>query len=304
LLRYLEICDGNMEEGSMRCDANISVRLRGSNILNPRTEVKNMNSMRNVKRAIDFEFTRQVDIYERGEVVSQETRGFEAVKGITLSQRSKEHAHDYRYFPEPDLPPVMLTEQYISGVKQLMPKLPNELINEYINTYGLPVYDARVITDDKELATYFNQLLALTKNYKAAANWILGPVKNYLNEHGLEIKDFKLAPTRLADLIALIDEAKTNFAVASARIFPVLVETGKTPLQIAEELNLLQTSDEDLIRNFVNDAIAKFPEKVQEYKQGKKGLLGLFVGEVMKLSKGKADPKLTNKMVLERLEQN
>ncbi len=302
LVRYLGICDGNMEEGSMRCDANVSVRLKGSTGLNPRSEVKNMNSMRNVKRAIEFEFIRQIDALEAGEKMVQETRGFDAVKGVTLSQRSKEHAHDYRYFPEPDLPPVFVTEEYIENVRAHMPKLPNELKAEYMNQYGLPEYDARIITDDKELAEYFNRLLAETKNYKAASNWILGPVKNSLNETGKHISNFSVEPAKLARLIALIDEGKTNFSVASAQIFPVLVETGKEPLKIAEELNLLQSSDEGLINELIEQVIAKYPEKVAEYRAGKKGLLGLFVGDVMKLSKGKADPKLTNKLMTEKLE--
>ncbi len=302
LVRYLGICDGNMEEGSMRCDANISVRLKGSDVLNPRSEVKNMNSMRNVKRAIEFEFIRQIDALEAGEKMVQETRGFDAVKGVTLSQRSKEHAHDYRYFPEPDLPPVYVTDEYIANVKAHMPKLPNELKQEYMNQYGLPEYDARIITEEKEMAEYFNRLLAETKNYKAASNWILGPVKNSLNEHGIEIKDFKVSPVSIAKLILLIDEGKTNFSIASTKIFPVLVETGKDPLTIAEELNLLQSSDAGMINDLIEQVIAKYPEKVAEYRAGKKGLLGLFVGEVMKLSKGKADPKLTNKLVSEKLE--
>jgi aspartyl-tRNA(Asn)/glutamyl-tRNA(Gln) amidotransferase subunit B len=303
LVRYLDICDGNMEEGSMRCDANISVRLKGSHVLNPRSEVKNMNSMRNVKRAIDYEFTRQVDAMEAGETLAQETRGFEAVKGITLTQRSKEHAHDYRYFPEPDLPPVVISEQYISGVKAAMPKLPADLVREYIETYGLPAYDARIITDDKELAAWFNDLLSKTKNYKAAANLLLGPIKNYLNENGLEITEFKVSSERIAQLIALIDEGKTNFSIASTRILPVMTQNpDKEPLKIAEELNLLQSSDEDSLKAFVEAAVSKYPDKVVEYKNGKKGLLALFVGEVMKLSKGKADPKVTSRLVLEKLE--
>jgi aspartyl-tRNA(Asn)/glutamyl-tRNA(Gln) amidotransferase subunit B len=303
LVRYLNICDGNMEEGSMRCDANVSVRLKGTTAYNPRSEVKNMNSMRNVKRAIEFEFTRQIDALEAGEKLTQETRGFDAVKGITLTQRSKEHAHDYRYFPEPDLPPVVLTDEYIHAVKAAMPKLSSELKEEYISVYGLPEYDARLLSDDKYTSEYFNGLIAHTKNYKAASNWMLGPVKNYLNENGLEIQQFNVAPQKIAGLIALIDEGKTNFSVASTKIFPVLVEqTDKEPLKIAEEMNLLQSSDEGLIAELVEQALAKFPEKVAEYRSGKKGLLGLFVGEVMKLSKGKADPKLTNKLVLEKLE--
>lgn len=302
LVRYLDICDGNMEEGSMRCDANISVRLKGTTAFNPRSEVKNMNSMRNVKRAIEYEFNRQVDAMEAGKKLSQETRGFEAVKGVTLSQRSKEHAHDYRYFPEPDLPPVYVNEEYIEAVKKQMPKLSGELKDEYMNAFGLTEYDARLISDDKFTAAYFNSLIQQTRNYKAAANWILGPVKNYLNENGKEIKDFKIGPSNLAKLIALIDEGKTNFSVASTRVFPVMTEQpDKEPLKIAEELNLIQSSDEGLIKELVEQVVAKFPDKVAEYKNGKKGLIGLFVGEVMKLSKGKADPKLTNKLVLERL---
>lgn len=303
MVRYLGICDGNMEEGSMRCDANISVRLRGSTALNPRSEVKNMNSMRNVKRAIEFEFMRQVDALEAGEKLVQETRGFDAVRGVTLSQRSKEHAHDYRYFPEPDLPPVFITEEYIQSVRQHLPKLSAELKEEYIRIYGLPGYDARIISDDKLTAEYFNELLTCTKNYKAAANWLMGPVKSYLNENGLEIQDFKIAPADLAKLIALIDEGKTNFSVASMKIFPVMAQQpGREPLRIAGELNLLQSSDEQMIKDLVEQVLAKLPEKVTEYKNGKKGLIGLFVGEVMKLSRGKADPKLANKIVLERLD--
>lgn len=303
LVRYLGICDGNMEEGSMRCDANISVRIKGSDVLNPRSEVKNMNSMRNVKRAIEYEFRRQVDAMEAGEMLIQETRGFDAVKGVTLSQRSKEQAHDYRYFPEPDLPPLHITDEYIASVKKNMPKLASELKEEYIKLYGLPEYDSRIITDDKALAEYFNELLTQTKNYKAAANWILGPVKNHLNDTGTEISDFKIPATGLAKLIAIIDEGKTNFSVASTKIFPVMAEhPEKEPLSIAQELNLLQSSDEGLIKDLVEQVLAKYPEKVAEYRTGKKGLLGLFVGEVMKLSKGKADPKLTNKLVAERLD--
>lgn len=302
LLRYLGISDADMEEGNMRCDANISVRLKGTTALNPRSEVKNMNSARNVKRAIEFEFKRQVDAMEAGEKLTQETRGFDAVKGNTLTQRSKEHAHDYRYFPEPDLPPVYVTEEYIETVKAQMPKLASELKREYMEVYGLPEYDARIITDEKDLAEYFSSLLNETKNYKAASNWILGPVKNYLNENGITIQKFSLPVTRLAAIIALIDEGKTNFSIASTKIFPVMMQSGKEPLQVAEELNLLQSSDEGLINDLVSQVIAKYPEKVAEYKSGKKGLLGLFVGDVMKLSKGKADPKLTNKLVTEKLE--
>jgi aspartyl-tRNA(Asn)/glutamyl-tRNA(Gln) amidotransferase subunit B len=302
LLRYLNICDGNMEEGSMRCDANVSVRLKGSTALNARSEVKNMNSMRNVKRAIEYEFTRQIDLLEAGEKLAQETRGFDAVKGVTLTQRSKEHAHDYRYFPEPDLPPVIITDDYVNDIKKMMPKLPAQLVKEYMEDFGLPAYDAKVISEEKEMAFYFNDVLTHTKNYKAAANWMLGPVKNYLNENGKEITEFKLSPAALGKLIALIDDGKTNFSVASTKIFPVLMEQpDKEPLKIAEELNLIQSGDEGMIAGLVDEVLAKFPEKVEEYRGGKKGLMGLFVGEVIKASKGKADPKVVNKLLQEKL---
>lgn len=302
LLRYLDISDANMEEGNMRCDANISVRLKGTTAYNPRSEVKNMNSARNVKRAIEFEFKRQVDLMEAGEKLTQETRGFDAVKGNTLTQRSKEHAHDYRYFPEPDLPPVYVTEEYIAELKMAMPKLANDLKQEYMQQYGLPEYDARLLSEDKFTSAYFTELLSCTKNFKAASNWMLGPVKNYLNENGLTIQQFKVLPSTIASLIALIDEGKTNFSVASTKIFPAVAQSGKEPLTVAQELNLLQSSDEGLIKELAEAVIAKYPEKVVEYRSGKKGLLGLFVGEVMKLSKGKADPKLTNQILNDLLQ--
>ena len=302
LVRYLDICDGNMEEGSMRCDANISIRLKGDTHLNPRVEVKNMNSMRNVKKAIEYEFERQVQLMEKGERLAQETRGFDALKGITLSQRSKEHAHDYRYFPEPDLPPVIVTDEYINDVKAAMPKLSRDLVAEYTGHYGLPEYDARVITDDKDTAFYFNDLLQLTKNYKAASNWLLGPIKSYLNENALEISEFSILPQGIADLIAVIDSDKTNFAVASQKVFPEMVKNPtEAPLAILERLNLLQSSDEGLIKQLAEEVLAKYPEKVTAFKGGQAGLMGLFVGEVMKASKGKADPKLTNKILSELL---
>ncbi|MFN8308580.1 MAG: Asp-tRNA(Asn)/Glu-tRNA(Gln) amidotransferase subunit GatB [Chitinophagales bacterium] len=302
LLRYLDICDGNMEEGSMRCDANISIRLKGDTHFNQRVEVKNMNSMRNVKKAIEFEFERQIALLEKGEALHQETRGFDATKGITLSQRSKEHAHDYRYFPEPDLPPVRVTPAYVEAVRANMPKLASTLHQEYTSVYGLPDYDARVITEDRDSAMYFNEILKHTKNYKAASNWMLGPVKSYLNEQAIEIAQFPLTATAIAGLIALIDEGKTNFSVAAQKIFPEMVANpNQSPITVAERLNLLQNSDASEIATLVDDVLTRFPEKVAEYKAGKKGLMGLFVGEVMKGSQGKADPKIVNKILTEKL---
>jgi aspartyl-tRNA(Asn)/glutamyl-tRNA(Gln) amidotransferase subunit B len=304
LVRYLDICDGNMEEGSLRCDANISVMLKGAKEFGKKVEVKNMNSFRNVQRAIDFEIKRQIDLVEAGEPIAGETRSFDAVKGITFSLRSKENANDYRYFPEPDLQPVFITQEYINKVKANLPTLPDELFNLYTKTYKLVDYDALQLIDLKEVAAYYNKLVTFTKNYKSAANWVMGPIKAYLNERALTISEFTLEPKKIAEIISLIDEGKVSNAAATQSIFPQLMnDQTKTAEQIAKELDLLQNSNSNELQSLINEALSKFPEKITEYKNGKVGLLGLFVGEVMKLSKGKADPKLLNQLVKETLEK-
>ncbi|MDO8999441.1 MAG: Asp-tRNA(Asn)/Glu-tRNA(Gln) amidotransferase subunit GatB [Bacteroidota bacterium] len=304
LVRYLDICDGNMEEGSLRCDANISVMLKGSKEFGKKVEVKNMNSFRNVQRAIDFEIKRQIDLIEASEPIAGETRSFDAVKGLTFSLRSKENANDYRYFPEPDLQPVFITQEYINKIKAIMPVLPDELFNKYTKEYKLGEYDALQLMDLKEVAAYYNKLVTFTSNYKSAANWVMGPIKAYLNERALTISEFTLEPQKIAEIISLIDEGKISNAAASQSIFPELMKSQiKTAQQIAKELDLLQNSNSNELQDLVNEALAKFPEKITEYKNGKVGLLGLFVGEVMKLSKGKADPKLLNQIVKETLEK-
>ena len=304
LVRYLDICDGNMEEGSLRCDANISVMLKGAKEFGKKVEVKNMNSFRNVQRAIDFEIKRQIDLVEAAEPIAGETRSFDAVKGITFSLRSKENANDYRYFPEPDLQPVFITQEYINKVKANLPTLPDELFNLYTKTYKLVEYDALQLIDLKEVAAYYNKLVTFTKNYKSAANWVMGPIKAYLNERALTISEFTLEPKKIAEIISLIDEGKVSNAAATQSIFPQLMnDQTKTAEQIAKELDLLQNSNSNELQSLINEALSKFPEKITEYKNGKVGLLGLFVGEVMKLSKGKADPKLLNQLVKETLEK-
>ena len=304
LVRYLDICDGNMEEGSLRCDANISVMLKGAKEFGKKVEVKNMNSFRNVQRAIDFEIKRQIDLLEAGEEIKGETRSFDAVKGITFSLRSKENANDYRYFPEPDLQPVFITQDYINKVKSTLPVLPDELFHTYTQQYKLNDYDALQLLDLKEVAAYYNQLITYTSNYKSAANWLMGPVKAFLNDNALTISEFTLEPEKIAQLIKLIDDGKVSNAAASQSIFPELIKNqSKSPEQIAQELDLIQNSDSNELQELINQALSKFPEKIIEYKNGKVGLLGLFVGEVMKLSKGKADPKLLNQLVKEILEK-
>jgi aspartyl-tRNA(Asn)/glutamyl-tRNA(Gln) amidotransferase subunit B len=302
ILRYTEVCDGNMEEGSMRCDANVSIRLQGETKLGTKVEVKNLNSIRNVKRAIEFETKRMIGLVENGEKVIQQTRSFDASSGTTFALRTKEEANDYRYFADPDLTPFNITDNFLEEIKRSIPALPEELITKYTSVLMLPEYDARVLCDDKETTDYFEALIRETTNYKAASNWLLGPVKSYLNENNASFQAFPLAPKTMAVLIELVDEGKINFSIASTRIFPVLLkDNSKTPIQIATELNLLQDSDENSVLAWVEEAIAKMPDKVIEYRKGKKGLIGLFVGEVKKISKGKADPKLTNRLLMEKL---
>ncbi len=303
LVRYLDICDGNMEEGSMRCDANISVRLKGAKGFGKKVEVKNMNSIRNVQRAIEFEIKRQIDAIEKGEEIPVETRSFDAIKGNTFSLRSKESANDYRYFPEPDLQPVMVKEQYIAEIKAKLPDLPNDLYKRYVKELGLSDYDAGNLTDLKGIALYFNELILHTANYKAAANWVMGAIKGYLNENALDIEEFMLKPQTIAALIALIDEGKISNAMATQKVFPAMItHPEKSPLQLAGELNVIQESNTDALQELVNQAIAKYPEKVAEYHNGKVNLVGMFMGEVMKMSQGKADPKLASRLVKETLD--
>jgi aspartyl-tRNA(Asn)/glutamyl-tRNA(Gln) amidotransferase subunit B len=303
IVRYLDVCDGNMEEGSMRCDANVSVRLKGAIAFGRKVEVKNMNSIRNVHRAIDFEIKRQIDLIEQGEIIAQETRSFDAVAGTTFSLRSKEDANDYRYFPEPDLQPVIVSEQMIQAIKLQMPELPHALYLKYMQQYGLSDYDANVLTETREIALFFNDLVNKTNNYKSAANWVMGDIKSFLNERALDITAFPIATEQVAELIALIDSGKISHSAAKQKIFPALIETpNKSPLSIANELNLIQESNTDALQDLVNQAVAKYPEKVIEYKNGKTNLVAMFMGEVMKLSKGKADPKIASELVKSTLD--
>jgi aspartyl-tRNA(Asn)/glutamyl-tRNA(Gln) amidotransferase subunit B len=304
ILRYLAVCDGNMEEGSLRCDANVSIRKKGEQVLGTKVEIKNLNSIRNVKRAIDFEVGRMLDLIGRNEKIIQQTRSFDASNGKTFSMRTKEEANDYRYFPDPDLPPFEITPAQLKSIRETIPSLPDELIQRYMESYGLSRYDAEVITDDKETADYFEKIIMDTPSYKAAANWLLGPVKSYLNERGISISAFPLKPSMMASLIKLVERGQVNFSSASSRIFPVMLEEKNAdPLQIATRLNLLQTDDQSQILEWVRQAMEKMPDKVIEYKKGKKGLLGLFVAEVKKISKGQADPQLTNQLLVQKLDQ-
>lgn len=304
LVRYLDICDGNMEEGSLRCDANISVMLKDAEVFGDRCEVKNMNSMRNVMKAIEFEFKRQIDIIEAGGKIEQQTRTFNATDGSTSLMRSKENANDYRYFPEPDLPIVYVSNAQINEIKTAMPKLSKELFTEYVNDLKLSAYDANILSEDRDFANYFNEVIQHTKNYKAAANWLIGPVKSYLNEKAVAITAFPLAPKVIANLLQLVEENKVSFNVASSKLLNALFEQPNENVEtLAQKMNLIQESDEDFIQELIEKVLAQFPDKVAAYKAGNKNLLGLFMGQVMKASKGKADPKVASKMIQEQLER-
>lgn len=304
ILRYLDICDGNMEEGSMRCDANISVRLKGETKFGNRCEVKNLNSIRNVQRAIDHEFERQVGIIEAGGYIDQNTLNFNADTGETSVLRSKEMANDYRYFPEPDLTPLVLDKAFVENIRQSLPALPGRLYQKYIEL-GLSEYDASVLTADKEVALFFEELIKHTSNYKAAAHLMMGAVKSYLNESGVYISELAVKPVNLAGLIKLVEAGSINNTVASHKLFPAMIKSPeKSSEQLAAELNLLITNDSDDVRKYIQDALSKFPDKVKEYHKGKKGVLGLFMGDIMKSSKGKIDPQATNKLLIEALEQS
>lgn len=303
LVKYLEICDGNMEEGSLRCDANVSVMLKGASEYGKKVEVKNMNSFRNVARAIDHEHERIIHLLEAGAEIVSETRTFDAATGTTASMRTKEDLNDYRYFPEPDLSPVLISEEWLNSIKVTMPALPRDLYRKFVESYGLPAYDAGFLSETKEVALWFDQLCAKTANYKAASNWMMGPVKSYLNEKSTEVAEFPISVEALAHLIALVESEKVSFSAASQTIFRELLQSqNESPLEIAHRLNLIQESDESSLKPVIEAVLAENKTKVAEYKSGKKGLMGMFMGQVMKKSNGKADPKVATKLLTELLE--
>lgn len=313
IVRYLEVSDGNMEEGSMRCDCNVSVRKLGDKKLGNRCEVKNVNSIRNAKRAIEFEAQRQIEILENGGMVEQQTRSFDADNGTTFALRGKEDAHDYRYFPEPDLPPVVITDFYLTTIKNEMPALPDELLKKFIAEYELSEYDAKILTEEKATATYYLDILKYTKNYKAAANWIINDIRSFLNDTASSIDNFEITPKYIAELIALIESEVVSYTIASRDLFPLMLKNPSvSPKTLASKHKLLQTKDDDFITQIAMAALEKYPEKVEEYnnlpnsgkgKKRKKGLLSMFMGEVMKQSRGKVNPKMATEALLKLLEK-
>ncbi len=302
LVRWLGICDGNMEEGSMRCDANISIRKAGEKKLGTRVEVKNLNSIRNVKKAIEVEVDRLIGITEAGETIRQETRSYDADNNSTFSLRSKEEANDYRYFPDPDLAPFNITDEYLSQIKNALPALPEALEKKYREQLHLSAYDAQFICSDKLMVDYFESALQHTGNAKALVNWLMGPVKSYLNDHGIELDGFGLPPEKTAELVQLVEAGKVSFSNAATKIFNAMLQSPQQPaLELAIQMNLVQETDDSSVAAWVDEVIARMPEKVSEYRKGKKGLIGMFAGEVKKISKGKADMQLVNRFLAEKL---
>ena len=302
LVRYLGICDGNMEEGSLRCDVNVSIRPKGATYLGTKVEVKNLNSIRNVMRAVDSEFQRQVGLTESGEIIVQETRTFDAQTGHSQAMREKETMNDYRYFPDPDLTPVVISDAWLADIRAQMPALPAERYQKFITHYGLPDYDAALLTDANELADYYEAVCNYTTNYKAVSNWIMGPVKGQLNEKTLQERQFPVSAEQLAALITLIDDGIVS-QTAAQQVFALLIgQPNASPAELATAHGLIQNRNTDALQTLVKDVLVAWPDKVEQYRKGKKNLLGMFVGEVMKKSKGSADPKLVNQLVTKQLE--
>ena len=303
LVRYLNICDGNMEEGSMRCDANVSVRLKGSKLLGNRCEVKNLNSMKNVQKAIEYEIGRQIKLISEGQYIEQNTLNFDASTGITSPLRSKEMANDYRYFPEPDLLPLVISDEFLAEIKAEMPELPEALFQKFTKEMALPVYDALVLTSEKSTADYFIAIAKHTNNYKLAANWVMGSIKSFLNEQQIGFEDFKVNAKEIAEMINLIDSEAINHHQAKDQLFPALTQNlGKKVKDLVVELNLHIKEDVNEVDGLLIEILNKYPDKVKEYHQGKKGVIGLFMGDLMKISKGKIDPKKANQLLTDKIE--
>lgn len=303
LVRYLDICDGNMEEGSLRCDVNISVMRQGSQKFGQRVEVKNINSMRHVQLAIDYEIERQISALIRGDNVVTETRTYHAETNTTRTLRKKEVLQDYRYFPEPDLPPLVVSKAWIATLQQSMPLLPRACYQKFVTLYKLPEYDAAVLTENKDIALYFEEVCQWTAHHKAASNWMMGPVKSYLNELTCSIKEFPLKPPSLAALIDLVVSGALSFSLASQKLYPIfLQQPDEHPFTLAKTLNLLQDSDATKLQSLITSVIAAYPDKVAAYRHGKKGILGMLMGEVMKRSQGKAAPQLANTLLRKHLD--
>ncbi len=300
VLLFAGVSDCKMQEGSLRCDANISVRLLGAAEFGTRVEIKNLNSFRALERAIDYEAKRQVDVLENGEKLIQETRTWDEEKQMTKSMRTKEEAEDYRYFPDPDLPPVRVAAEWIEKVKNAMPELPEEANRRLVNTYGLSEYDASVLTLTPEHLRFFDECVNLYNEPKVVANWIMGDLNRLLNNANIEINESKVSPKSLADLLLLIDQGVISGKMAKD-VLEDMFDTGHNPETIVKEKGMAQISDEETLLALIDEIVANNPKVVEDYKEGKKKALGFFVGQVMKTTKGQANPAIVNKLLLDRL---
>lgn len=300
ILRYLGVCDGNMEQGSLRCDANVSVRPKGSAELGVKTEIKNINSFKFVEKALDYEIKRQIRILEEGGRIIQETRLWDSDSGKTVSMRTKEEAHDYRYFPEPDLVPIVVEKEWIEEIRRTLPELPDAKRARFISEYGLPEYDADFLVSEKAMADWFEEAVRLGGQPKAVANWIQGDLMRLLNEDNRSIEECPLNPEKLVGMLKLIENGTISGKIAKT-VFEEMYKTGKDAEEIIKEKGLTQISDSSVIEKAIEEIISKNPSEVERYRAGEEKLFGFFVGQVMKLTKGKANPQLVNEILKKRL---
>jgi aspartyl-tRNA(Asn)/glutamyl-tRNA(Gln) amidotransferase subunit B len=303
ILVYLEICDGNMEEGSFRCDANVSLRTKGETAFGTRAELKNMNSFRNVQRALEHEIKRQQSILKSGQEVIQETRLWDDSQGVTQSMRGKEEAHDYRYFPDPDLVPIVIDNEWIEEVKKSLPELPLEKRERFVRDYQIPPYDAGVLTSSRALADYFEEVARLSGKPKIASNWVMGDVLRFLNEDKRDIKECPILPRDLAEMILIIEDGTISGKMAKDIIME-MYRTGKPPQTIIEEKGMVQITDEDALKKTIAEVIAANPAQLEQYRAGKEKLFGYFIGQVMKATQGKANPQLINELLKKMLRES
>ncbi len=301
IIQYTDVSDCKMQEGSLRCDANVSVRPAGTEKLGTKTEIKNLNSFKSLQRALEYEIERQIDLLEENEKIIQETRTWDEERGITLPLRSKEEAHDYRYFPEPDLVPVEISEEWVDSIKSRLPELPDEKKKRYVEQYGLPPYDAGVITVSKDMASFFEKCVGIYPEAKTIGNWIMGDLSRLLNARNMDITECPVKPEQLVEMLKLLDKGTISGKIAKT-VFEEMFETGKDPGTIVEEKGLVQISDTSAIEELVNTAIENNPKSVQDYKAGKKKAMGFLVGQVMKASKGKANPQVVNELLKQKLD--
>ena len=303
LVRWLGVSDGNMEEGSLRCDANISLRPAGSETLGTKVEVKNLNSIKHIKKAIEYEISRITERLLQGQPIIQQTRSFDAENDTTFALRDKEEANDYRYFPDPDLAPFVISAEALESYKASLPELPNALHQRLLQMEELTEYDAQQLSDDLFTAQYFEEVSLHTSNKKSIANWMLGPLRQWLNDNQLNFSQVPISPANLAQMIDMIESGELSFSTAVSRLLPALIKEKKSPRDLAETLNILQTANESMLAEWIQEVMNKMPDKVQEYRKGKKGLLGVFIGEIKKISGGKADPQKVTQLLQEKLNQ-